>query len=172
MPDMSRPVQRQRRQVEYATKADVGILAAEVHGFREATAAEIRGLRESTKADVEVLAAEIRGLREATEAQIQGFREATEAQIQGFREAIEAQIQGFREAIEAQIQGFREATEVRLDAQDQAQVRMERTLERIDQRFDDQDARHRVSVRWIVGAVLAMGGLILTALSFGQPGGG
>ena len=49
---------------------------------------------------------------------------------------------------------------------------MERTLERIDQRFDDQDARHRVSVRWIVGAVLAMGGLILTALSFGQPGGG
>ena len=152
MPGMSRPVQQQqqRRQVEYATKADVEILAAEVHGFREATAAEIRGLRESTKADVEVLAAEIRGLREATEAQIQGFRETTEAQIQGFREA----------------------TEVRLDAQDQAQVRMERTLERIDQRFDDQDARHRASVRWIVGAVLAMGGLILTALSFGQPGGG
>ena len=62
MPGMSRPVQ-QRRQVEYATKADV-----------------------------EVLAAEIRGLREATEAQIQGFRETIEAQIQGFREATEVRL--------------------------------------------------------------------------------
>ena len=147
MPNMGRPVQ-QRRQVEYATKADVDILAAEVHGFREATAAEIRGLRESTKADVEVLAAEIRGLREATEAQIQGSREATEAQIQGFREA----------------------TEARQNAQDQTLARIERTLERMDQRFDDQDARHRATVRWIVGAVLAMGGLVLAALRFGQPG--
>ena len=100
MPGMGRPVQRQRRQVEYATKADVEILAAEVHGFREATdaqiqgfreatAAEIRGLRESTKADVEVLAAEIRGLREATDAQIQGLREATDARLDRIERQIE-----------------------------------------------------------------------------------
>ena len=89
MPGMGRPVQQQRRQVEYATKADVEILAAEVHGFREATAAEIRGLRESTKADVEVLAAEIRGLREATGAQIQGLREATDARLDRIERQIE-----------------------------------------------------------------------------------
>ena len=85
MPNMSRPVQ-QRRQVErqpaeYATKADVEVLAAEVRGFREATEAEIRGLRESTKADVEVLAAEVREYRKSTEAEIRGFREATDARL-------------------------------------------------------------------------------------------
>ena len=91
MPGMSRLVQQQRRQVEYATKADVEILAAEVHGFRE-------------------------------------------------------------------------ATEARLNAHDQALERIERTLERIDKRFDDQDARHRATVRWIIGSVLTLGGLILAAL--------
>ena len=127
MPGMSRPVQQQRRQVEYATKADVGILAAEVHGFRESTEAEIRGLRE----------------------------------------ANEAQIRGLREANEAQIQGFRESTEARLNAHDQALERIERTLERIDKRFDDLNARHRATVRWIIGAALTLGGLILAALGFG-----
>ena len=116
MPGMSRPVQQQRRQVEYATKADVGILAAEVHGFRESTEAEIRGLREAN---------------------------------------------------EAQIQGFRESTEARLNAHDQALERIERTLERIDKRFDDLNARHRATVRWIIGAALTLGGLILAALGFG-----
>ena len=134
MPGMSRPVQRQRRQVEYATKADVGILAAEIHGFREAIKAEIRALRESTKADVEVLAAEIRGFREATKAEIRALRESTDA---------------------------------RLNAHDQTLERIERTLERIDQRFDDQNARHKATVRWVIGAALTLGGLILAALRFG-----
>ena len=40
MPMMSRPVQ-QRRQVEYATKADVEIPAAGIRGFREATDARL-----------------------------------------------------------------------------------------------------------------------------------
>ena len=51
MPSMSRFAQ-QRRQVEYATKADVGILAAEVRGFRESTEAEICGLREATETEL------------------------------------------------------------------------------------------------------------------------
>ena len=116
MPGMSRPVQQQpqRRQVEYATKADVEILAAEVHGFREATEAEIRGLREAT---------------------------------------------------DAQIQGFREATDARLDAQDRALERIERQIERMA-------ADHRATVRWIVGAALALGALMMAMLEFGQTGGG
>ena len=97
---MSRPVQ-QRRQIEYATKADVDILAAEV-----------------------------RGLRESTEAQIQGFREATDA---------------------------------RQDAQGHALDRIERQIERMA-------ADHRATVRWIVGSALALGGLMLAMLRFGQTG--
>ena len=58
MPNMGRPVQ-QRRQVEYAAKADVEVLAAEV-----------RGHRESTKADVQVLSAEMLGFREAVDARL------------------------------------------------------------------------------------------------------
>ena len=43
---MSRPAQ-QRQPPEYATRADVGVLAAEVRGLREATEAELRAQRES-----------------------------------------------------------------------------------------------------------------------------
>ena len=46
---MSRPAQ-QRQPPEYATKADVGVLAAEVRGLREATEAELRAQRESNDA--------------------------------------------------------------------------------------------------------------------------
>ena len=145
MPSMSRPVQQQRRQVEYATKADVEILAAEVHGFREATEAEIRGLREATEA-------EIRALRESTKADV---------------EVLAAEIRGSREATKAEIRALRESTDARLNVHDQTLERIERTLERIDQRFDDQNARHKATVRWIIGAVLTLGGLILAALRFG-----
>ena len=163
MPNMSRPVQ-QRRQVErqpaeYATKADVEILAAEVHGFREATEAEIRGLRESTKADVEVLAAEVREYRKSTEAEIRGLRESVDARF----EKVEAEIREYRKSTEAEIRGFREATDARLSAHDQMLDRIERHLERMA-------VDHRAAVRWIVGSALALGGLILAVLRFGQTG--
>ena len=111
MLNMNRPVQ-QHRQVEYATKADF-----------------------------EVLAAEVRGLRESTDAQIQGFRKATDAQIQGFRES----------------------TDARQDAQSHALDRIERQIERMA-------VDHRATVRWIVGSALALGGLMLAMLRFGQTG--
>ena len=57
---MSRPVQ-QRRQVEYATQADVGTPAAEVRGLRESTETEIRAQRESVDARFE----KIQGLLES-----------------------------------------------------------------------------------------------------------
>lgn len=74
------------------------------------------------------------------------------------------------ETLAAEIRGFREATEARLDARYQVLVRMERTLERIDQRFDDLDTRHRATFRWIIGSALASGCLFLAALRFGQTG--
>ena len=140
MPNMSRPVQ-QRRQVGYATKADVEILTAEVHGFREATEVEIRGFRESAKADVGVLAAEIRGLRESTEAELRAQRESTDSRLHAHGLVLE---------------------------------RIERQIERLDRRYDDLSkqgvADHRATIRWIAGAVLALGGMLLAVLRFGRIG--
>ena len=110
MPNMDRLAQQQRP-VEYATKADVEVLAAEVRGFREATEARF------------------------------------------------------------------EKVDARLTAHDQVLDRIERHLERIDRRFDDQAERHRATIRWIVGVavalaglILAVPGLILAILRFGQTG--
>ena len=82
---------------------------------------------------------------------LRGFREA---EIRGLREATKADV----EVPAAEIRSFRGATEARVSEHDQAPERMEGTLERIDQRFDDQDARNRATVRWIIGAVLTLGG--------------
>ena len=49
MPGMRSPAQQAlERPVEYATQADVQILAAEIRGLREAMEAELRAQREST----------------------------------------------------------------------------------------------------------------------------
>ena len=246
MPSMSRPAQR-RGPPEYATKADVEVLAAEVRGHRESTEAEIRGLRESTeaeirglresteaevrglressKADVEVLAAEVRGLRESSKAdvevlaaEVRGFRESSKAEVEvlaaevrGFRESskaevevlaaevrghresskaevevLAAEVRGFRESTEAEIRELRESSkaevevlaaelraqresnDARLHAHDQAFERIERQFERQLERLA---ADHRATIRWIIGSVLALGGLILAILRFGQTGG-
>ena len=64
-----------------------------------------------------------------------------------------------------------------MNAHDQALERIERHLERIDRRFDDHAERHRATIRWIIGAavalaglILAVPGLILAILRFGQTG--
>ena len=124
-----------------------------------------RQVEYATKADVEILAAEVHGFREATAAEIKGSREATAAEIRGLREStkadvevLAAEIQGFREATAAEIRGLREAADARLD-------RIERQIERMA-------ADHRTTVRWIVGAALALGTLMTAMLRFGQTGGG
>ena len=95
----------------------------------------------ATKADVEVLAAEVRGLRESVDARF---------------EKVDAEIRGFREAIEAEFRGFREATEARLAA--------------IERQIGRMAADHRATVRWIVGSALALAGLMVAMLRFGQTG--
>ena len=125
MPNMSRPVQQrrpvERQPAEYAAKADV-----------------------------EVLAAEIRGLREAVDARF----EKVEAEIRGLRESVEARF----EKVEAEIRGLRESVDARLAA-------IERQIERMA-------ADHRATVRWIVGSAVALAGLMVAMLRFGQTGGG
>ena len=54
MPGMRSPAQQVRGQpVEYATKADVQVPAAEIRGFRESVEAELRAQREAADARFE-----------------------------------------------------------------------------------------------------------------------
>ena len=134
---------------------------AEHEQARTAAAATASAGRIRDEGDVEILAAEVHGFREATAAEIRGLRESTKADV----EVLAAEIQGFREATAAEIRGLREATDARLDAQD-------RTLERIERQIERMAADHRATVRWIVGAALALGALMMAMLEFGQTGGG
>ena len=75
MPGMRSPAQQAPAQpVEYATQADVQVLAAEIRGLRESMEAELRTLRESMEA-------ELRTLRESMEAELRTLRESMEARF-------------------------------------------------------------------------------------------
>ena len=59
------PAQQMREQpVEYATKADIQVLAAEIRGLRESMGAELRAQRESTDAHFEKIEGLLEGQQE------------------------------------------------------------------------------------------------------------
>ena len=65
MPGMRSPAQQMpERPVEYATQADVQILAAEIRGLREAMEAELRAQRESADARFEKVEGLLEGQQE------------------------------------------------------------------------------------------------------------
>ena len=65
MSGMRSPAQQVREQpVEYATQADVRVLAAEIRGLREAMEAELRAQRESADARIEKVEGLLEGRQE------------------------------------------------------------------------------------------------------------
>ena len=177
IPDMRSPVRQTLEQpVEYATKADVQVLAAEIRALRESMEAELRAQREATDARFEKVEAELRAQREATdarfekvEAELRALRETMEAELRAQRETMAAELRAQRETMAAELRAQREITEARfekveglLEGQhelirmlssriDQVNARIDQVNARIDQvdaRFDQVDARiDRVEVR-------------------------
>ena len=129
------------------------------HGFTEeqaeVLAAEQVNLLNSnlaTKADIAGVQQEIETFRLATKADIEALRLATKADIAGvqqeietLRQATKADIEALRLATKADIEALRQATKV-----DIAGVRREIETLKVD------------LLKWLFGALIAQGGLIVT----------
>ena len=118
------------------TEEQAEVLAAEQVNLLNsnlATKADIEALRLATKADIEAL-------RLATKADIEALRQATKADIEALRQATKADIAGVQQEIET----LRQATKV-----DIAGVRREIEALKVD------------LLKWLFGALIAQGGLIV-----------
>ena len=91
----------------------------------------------ATKADIETL-------RQATKADIETLRQATKADIEALRQATKADIETLRQATKADIEALRQATKV-----DIAGVQREIEALKVD------------LLKWLFGALIAQGGLIV-----------
>ena len=185
MPGMRSPAQQAREQpVEYATKVDFQVLAAEIRGFRESVEAELRAQREATDVRFEKVEVELRTQRETMVTELRAQRETMEAELRAQREATDVRF----EKVEAELRAQREATDVRFEKVE-AELRAQREImearfekaegllerqhelirmlasqidqvnariDRVDVRLDQRDARFDSLLKWGVGVLVAV----------------
>ncbi len=104
---------------------------------------DIDALRQETKASIAGVQREIEVLRQETKADIESLRQETKADIESLRQETKADIEVLRQETKASIAGVqRDIAEVKSDL-----------------------------IKWLVGALIAQGGLVVALLRFLQGGG-
>ena len=102
-----------------------------------ATKSDIEALRQATKSDIEAL-------RQATKSDIEALRQATKSDIEALRQATKSDIEALRQATKSDIEALRQETIASI-----AKVEM-----RIEASKSDL-------MKWLIGALIAQGGLIV-----------
>ena len=123
-----------------ATQADI----AAIHQ-------DIDALRQETKADIAAIHQAIDALRQETKASIDALRQETKASIDALRQETKADIEVLRQETKADIEVLRQETKASLAGvqRDIAEVKSD-------------------LIKWLVGALIAQGGLVVALLKLLQ----
>ena len=132
------------KQAETLAEEHVALLNANL-----ATKADIETLRQGTKADIETL-------RQGTKADIETLRQGTKADIETLRQGTKADIA----RVEASVETLRQETRADI-------ARVEAGVEALRQETKADIAAMKADlVKWLFGALIAQGGLIVALVKF------